>query len=471
MHVESKMERVILAESPSADDGSFELSGMMPGTYLLMADKVPLVGPWRSLIVSNTIVVQERDISDMHVAVDTGIKVQGRVYPAKRAYVRLEQEKSPNPLDPIDAGAAFLQTGMFTASDTGEFEFEGVPAGRYRLTAATVEGQGGELLLVAADIDENDLAVQLVHRSPISGRVVDLVGHDTKGAIRGTIVSALGGPESGAWVRALHQACNPNEDEPDDVVLTDRDGQFSMENLSLGHYDLIVQSADGKARARENDVRLGTNVVVTLKSLFSLTAIVRFNGAPVSEYDLLISGATSRRIAHVRADDGRYEIDQLEAGSYYIEVQAASGSARGQVDLAANEQQTLRLDLLAWGSLRGRLVDAVSGEPFGDVDVILSRSDLVEPRPGHSFDVPTARTDVQGNFTIEKVPSGQLAVSFRHPLHGTLSLWETPPNSPTPIGPSEWYSQILLAPGHMVDLRILKATSWTQSFPRRETAR
>jgi protocatechuate 3,4-dioxygenase beta subunit len=140
--------------------------------------------------------VEGRNLSNIVLALQPGLKVSGRVEfrgaaqpPTDMTSVRV----SLAPADPTAAGRQIMLSAPASVDETGGFVIEGILPGSYRLTAAAPGGWSVESAVLGGQ-DTLDFPLTLGDGGPLTGGLITLT--DTRTAISGTATNAQGQPES-----------------------------------------------------------------------------------------------------------------------------------------------------------------------------------------------------------------------------------------------------------------------------------
>ena len=154
----------------------------------------------------------------------------------------------------------------------------------------------------------------------------------------------------------------------------DSAGNFSIENLSPGTWQVVARRGDSfTARTVKRTVTIaaaGTDEFVELpfERGLRMTGQVLTAGVP------LVGGRVSA--IHLRNEDerhaevdqqGRFELDGLEAGSYRLGVSSPSGGVEYRSIELQTDLEGVRIDLQPEATLSGIVLDATTGLPLRDV--------------------------------------------------------------------------------------------------------
>ena len=203
-------------------DGSFEIHGVLPGSYLLTTDF------WESgkrLVARLPLEVGTSDIDGVTVRLEPGFTVTGQV--------RFDLKKGqPGPgapglslrsSDPLTGGGQLTwdkTRASFSVNELtpGNYRLEVFPNGHYYLKSATLAGR---------DISKEEIPITQ------AAGPIDVVLADDGGSIEGQVEDAAGKPISG-WVMVLQAGRAPRN------VMSRADGHFKVSNLPPGDYQVYA---------------------------------------------------------------------------------------------------------------------------------------------------------------------------------------------------------------------------------------
>jgi hypothetical protein len=232
-------------------------------------------------------------------------------------------------------------------------------------------------------------------------RTIDLI-LPTARPLRGRVLLPDGRPAAVARVTASASGQSARPDAPG--ATTEEDGRFVLDDLEPAmSYDVQAELA-GYADARAEKVPARQEVVLRLSPASSLAGVVvDAGGKRVTDFELWtrpLSGATNSVHTNVHDPGGAFALQALPPGQYELRAFTPDRHmGRVEVTVAAGEhKRNLRLALEAGMAVRGRLVDAESGQPLSGVRV----------RAGNG----SGDSDVNGAFALEGVVLERPTLTF-----------------------------------------------------------
>jgi hypothetical protein len=395
----------------SEDDGSFELAGLLPGRYEVMAyGDQP--APDAPLIVELPAGSDRNDIRIELLA--TGSIVGGVVddhgAPQPGTYVRA-----------IQPGGRW-QTASAMADDQGNFVMEHVRTGEVRVQAS--ENRWGEGSMRAPGTNDDDVQGERVEVVAGERVEVELRVESRTGVIRGKVLDEHGGPVDDAFVHAerMSDSATANAernrasvrwDWDSQPILSDADGSFTIEDLAEGTY-VVRGYRRGGGEAIAEGVAIGSTIELTIEPTGVLAGKVVVEGGPPPEKFTI---SISDRVQGLQFGDeflrteGRWELGELPAGKYEIRVESILGTTKVEVELeAGGRRDDVELVLEPRVTIRGRLIDVDTRAPVPGMEV------NVRPR-GVGFNLISSGkgerkrvSDAEGRFEVERAPTGQLNI-------------------------------------------------------------
>lgn len=359
-------EGVPLARATTDADGGFVLTGLDEGTLTLFADAPDAVG-WLANVAS--------DAHDARLVVAEGRTIHGRVVssddkPAKGALVT----------------AIFAAHSRFfdaVADEKGEFRLGPLPLGEYAVVAML-----GGLLPDHKQVDEDEheaLRLELSVPRTLSG-----------------VVLAQGAPVAGVTVKleGMHRKR---------TVTTDAKGEFRIERLRPGKYDLNAESSMGPGSAStllsKHEDRTG--LTITLEPGQPLEGlVVTERGQPI--HGARVSLLVDKKWRHTDSDEkGSFRFEGVRDEEHHVYAQQ-----EGFLDaraLARGGQSGIELRMSPAALLSG-LVRTTAGNLVLEYSV---RATAVDGGDENQHDV--SQTSSDGGFAV-KVWPGEYELTVDAPL-------------------------------------------------------
>ncbi len=420
-----------MSPEPTPDDGSFEIVGLKPGTYILIAISESMMPE-----MGKSVEVVDKDVTGVVVELAAGVTLSGRVEPPAVATLGLE-------LDPSKIGIGNMFEVIKTVFVRGEsaadgtFALKHVPPGMFTLVASVTDGRRGKLPVVVADVDQQGLVIQLEPRASIAGRVVDPSG----AAVVGVHVDARVGDGKTAFV--MTEAGRGGG-------LTASDGSFKVVGLEAGTANVSVSDDQGKLAWADTAHKEKPNAPQTfeLAKGQALTGVVLTveardgtirgivlgpdkkpaGDAWVSAYhrrDKTDADDKMREVMQEFGDarvqptltgaDGKFVFDHLRRGTYELVAEGARGSSRiSKSGVKTGDSVTLELESL--GTLTGRLTSGAT--PIAEYDLQCKG--------------PIARIDrrisaADGAYSLERLAPGSYTCSARADAGVASGTVDVPP--------------------------------------------
>jgi hypothetical protein len=215
--------------------GNFEIRGVVPGAYTLVAAKQER---GRSLTGRLPLDVGNSNLENLRITINPPVSLSGRVRVDGQATASLSAIQLS--LRPRDPGGAMFGSGNVTAKvkEDGSFSLSNVSPDEYRLTLSAVPdgfyvkailAGGQDVLLPGLDLSRGVPGPLDVVLSPNAGQASGMVQNDQQQAAAGATVVLV-----------------PQEKERGDLVqyyktaITDASGAFSLKNLDPGQYKVYA---------------------------------------------------------------------------------------------------------------------------------------------------------------------------------------------------------------------------------------
>ncbi|MXX62933.1 MAG: hypothetical protein F4112_02515 [Holophagales bacterium] len=241
------------------------------------------------------------------------------------------------------------------ADGNGSFRLTGLEAGRYFLVvrAAGYAESGPE---EPVDVDGRGAArVEIVLES----------GASLRGMVTGLRPADLAQVTIIATRQAQWQSTTP-----------DTEGNFTIKDLAPGVWQVVARRGDSfTARSIERSVTIAAAGAEAFVELafdrgHRLTGQVLAAGAPLVGGQLLAQHLENEEARYAEADQqGRFEMNGLEAGAYRLRVNRPYGGAEYRSIELQEDVEGLRIDLQPEAVLSGIVLDATTGLPLRDASL------------------------------------------------------------------------------------------------------
>ncbi len=298
--------------------------------------------------------------------------------------------------------------------ESGRFTLGGLPPGTY--TVRAVLDSGGF-------VHKASRTVQVRGTETVDASL----RMDTGGSVSGIVVDEHGRPVADVqvWGMALRDEDSFSVTSTDATMArTGPDGRFTVHHLMEGECRLHVEKA-GYALEQPPDaegthfpwettrpVRVGSkDVRLVMHYQGRITGrVVRADGTPVSRFSIHgeffrdPEGRFSRAVDQVGTEFLVFDAPGMARKSLEVKVQAGQDVDVGDVRLEPGLQ------------IRGRAVDARTGEPVVRAEVRLKRPED-SPELGEFGSVAMTHTGVDGTFTLDQLESRPYLLEVQHETH------------------------------------------------------
>lgn len=402
--------------------GAFELAGLAPGAYILVASTETQVPAGRSAVE-----VADKDVEHVEVRVRRGTTIIGHVEPRQACEVASE-------LGEMELGAtAPMMLAPASTKDDGRFVLGPTTTGKTKLAARCASGDQGSLVVdVAPGMAEVVIAV--TPGASIAGRVLD-----------GERKPVAGVTVMGSLVTDTERTTIVNGRVTSGVqAITGADGAYELKGLAAGTYHLAALDRGKPLRARGKPVsatvtareaKTGVELVVDRPTGIIKGTVTGPDGKPLADawvsvsqdLDAMIAGmvdhgggerggsSTSRMVMVEDTDEGgegggggasevppaltdaqgQFVIGGLPHAVYQVVAEAKGGTLRGRA-ASISPDATVAIQALGVTTLSGTVRHAAG-------PVALFTVELEGP-------TTTSRSFTDGAFRIGRVDPGTYTV-------------------------------------------------------------
>ncbi len=418
----------------SAEDGTFELTGIPPGRIRVRVRAEGFVNA-----ESQTVDLQPGGSSDvLAFEIAAGQTVTGRVIdgatgrPVSDAQVTAYRQRG----DDDDGGRG---RGMFRANiDREDFDFLGLAAGRSQRTA--MSDSTGAFEVTAIEPGQYRFTARHPDLAKSSTTDVEVVADratapveivlDAGGGVEGTVTGVGMRPLPDALMVAFSiQAGTMRSSTSDDV------GYYRIDGLPPGQYIVFKSRMDERAdniglelmsnmRLKTVTVRQGKMSRLDVHDVgedgVRVYGVVRENGVPVPRALVTLLGSDRDGLlgmgvrANAAGMDGRFELEGIKPGDYVMQVSRFQGQpVQTTFEMEVpDDVRDLRFDIeLPTSTITGRVIDT-RGNPVENFPVTLGSDEGALASAGGLIGViaenglSQGRTDDNGEFELRSVASG-----------------------------------------------------------------
>ena len=297
-----------------------------------------------------------------------------------------------------EGDARFGSQDSARSDGSGNFVFEHLQAGRYKLTAQSNTGKTTAREVVVADGQRLDgVLLQMA-----AGTLVN-------GTVSGLPAGRLGG------VRV-----NANGNNYGDSTVTDDSGKFTLRDVPSGtiRFNAMTGALAGRSTSVSAEIPDGSpqfSVDIVFQGASRLTGRVTRGDTPVSGLfvNAFPTGPTAAgggRASAQTDENGQYALEGLTDGEYMVNLGGQGVSYRKTFTVSGDSPGDIALPPI---QLRGTVTEAGSGEPLDNVMIQAQLQSAPGAAGGRSFAAKSAVTDSTGAYFIEDVDSGPYQVTAR----------------------------------------------------------
>ncbi|HYO79049.1 MAG TPA: carboxypeptidase regulatory-like domain-containing protein, partial [Thermoanaerobaculia bacterium] len=357
--------RVAPGNTRSAQDGTFSVSGVEPGTASMTVRKEGFV-PFRKAIEAST-------STNVDVQLSRGLTIEGVVM------------RNGKPAAEVSVSASTAAVGgdhqPAVTDANGRFVLRGLIAARYTVTAFRED-----VHTEVRDVDPTKEQELVISLDPKPAGVI-------YGTVTG-IPQTLGG-------KIVRRAVFVQSDEQGTEGLIDENGNYRIENAPTGNVFVTAQlesTAGGRTSPRKSvNVVAGqqTRVDLDLGGGISVTGRVSYEGRAVPAVRVVFMNAAGVGASGTTRTDGAYEVTLADAGLYQIFAHGETGAMRHfQTVREVRGGETIDIDVREQ-SIEGTVVDAETRQPIvGAIVSLAPDANVMESVAGESITMQNGRFQI-----------------------------------------------------------------------------
>jgi hypothetical protein len=407
------------AYAKSKEDGSFTLDGIPGGDIVLM------VGAREHAYRELRVVVDEK-VPPQEVALSTGATIAGIVTTTSGVPV-----KGRVHLDGPGPGH------LGEMNEAGQFSFNHMPPGRYRVLADTSAGSASHEFVLGQDEVKDGISL-------IVG-----AGRSIRGTVRGLRADQL----QNVHIRLRSEsAVAASSARPDEW------GTYTLNGVPPGHVVMTVFSAGLQF---EKQVDVPADQDVTLDIVFPtgarLSGLVTQGGRPAASRNVWMRPVDDESDALYRAmtsKDGQYEIERLPPGDYLLRADEDISRA---ITIAGDAVLDIDIPLV---QLSARVVEEGGAVPIVGANVYVRGSAPETARVSGDKE-----TDDFGRFTLTGIEPGEIVLMVYKPgyeMHSENIAYSSPITNRTITLRKSAGVEVRVQPGSR---RFPRGFTITRSFP------
>jgi hypothetical protein len=389
-------------------DGRFQLDGLPEGKITLTASHADFLDASKEV---------DADVRDVEITLSTGGTLAGTVVgrdgrsPVVGASVALSALG--------DTMFGFGGTEPARTDGAGNFLFEHLAAGRYRVSASAAAGQAPPKEVV------------LTEGQRLDGVLLAMAtGTTVKGTVAGLPAGSLGGVRISAGARDYSGSAT-----------TDESGRFLLRDVPPGSLRIVASTAmlSGRNVVKNFEVPEGASelpVEIVFETGSRLSGRITRGDRPVASAFVNASpdppSPTGSRASAQTDDDGRYVLEGLTDGSYQLFVSGQGVSYRKSLEVAGDTTGDIHIPAV---SISGVVTEASSSEP---IEGVLVRAEASGESTG--MGLRQAVTDSRGFYSLEGLDSATYRLTARKEGY-------QPKEQPVTVGSSSHEVNLALARG------------------------
>jgi hypothetical protein len=227
---------LVIAAGRTNADGSFDVSGVAPGSYFVFA--TTNAGMTGGLALQ----VGDADVDNIVIPMTSGIRVTGRFMIEGRsrndggpemANLRITLARDPNIIGMPPPGPSFSPP----PSADGSFVLQDVPPGDFRVSVRALpqDAYVKSIRMGSADVLDGGLHIAGTPRDPLEV----VIGADA-GRLTGTVVNTRQEPLANIKIAVVPDAPDRHRSDLYKSATTDRSGRFRIQGLAAGNYNVFA---------------------------------------------------------------------------------------------------------------------------------------------------------------------------------------------------------------------------------------
>lgn len=415
----------------SEDDGSFVIAGLAPGKYKVDASKQDFLDTPDPIEID----LSDKGIDPLTITLERGGEIEGTVTDADG--------------EPVAGATVSVSNSGWrsrsTTGDDGAYHLRGAKPGTHRVSASRGwndqmrapgktddDKRGIPVTVVAGEVAVADLVVE-AQSGTISGRVVDTDG----GVVADAFIDHTRESDSAAAAAGSSRQQVRWGSWGKQAILTDADGNFTIEDLADGKYTVRAYRKGG-GEATIESVEVGSSgIELAISETGSISGAVTFEGGGAPDDFRVVAHDKEQSLWHSDSfykTDGAFTLSEIAPGNYEIVVTSDAGDAKTETALEAGTDVTdLKLQLAPRITVTGRVLDLDTNKPVPGLRVMVStRKGGGFSFGGETGDEPNI-TDDAGRFTFENAPTGKVRImamprDFSDQTYGWTTINDTIPN-------------------------------------------
>lgn len=351
-----------VASTATETDGSYTISGLAPGTYLVRAS-APLfetASAGADVSPGGTVVVDFALNSSPGFLIGT-----------------VSDDISHLPIASATIDLFLGSTAIAsTATDTnGNYRIDGLSPGSYTARATATLYQSQSIGAIISAGQETSIDFSLVANP---------------GTIYGTVIDgSLGHPISNSTVQVFQGATLVASTQ------TDINGNYTIESLAPGTYTVLAEKDSYQTQAQGTTVGAGEHILVSFQlspNPGAVAGTVLAGGNPAAGATVDLFQGTTLLASTVTSSDGTYTLTGISPGTYTVRVTLTGYQiASVGVTVTAGATTTIDISLLsAQGTISGHVQTALLTPISGATIEVIDGGNVIA----------STTTDTQGDYTV-----------------------------------------------------------------------